>query len=187
LETLTDSWVSGKIVRIKHVDKQSGLEEETEFAPYFIGFSEQANGRRPISVTGRLRHTSEVKTIDITDIKEAEILDQTYTIPDNLKAFRRVSDDGPAPSYDLIPLKLRLRERSVLNVFRYLYYKNLETEEPDENGDIICRVEVENSIELFLRLIQCGTSVEVLEPLSYRRQIRKQVKQIVEMYDRDVY
>jgi predicted DNA-binding transcriptional regulator YafY len=107
--------------------------------------------------------------------------------PDNLKAFRRVSDDGPAPSYDLIPLKLRLRERSVLNVFRYLYYKNLETEEPDENGDIICRVEVENSIELFLRLLQCGTSVEVLEPLSYRRQIRKQVKQIVEMYDRDVY
>jgi len=183
LETLTDSWVSGKIVRIKHVDKQSGLEEETEFAPYFIGFSEQANGRRPISVTGRLRHTAEVKTIDITDIKEAEILDQTYTIPDNLKAFRRVSDEVPGPSYDLIPLKLQMRERSVLNVFRYLYYKNLETEEPDEDGNILCRVEVENSIELFLRLIQCGTSVEVIEPHSYRRQIRNQVKQIVEMYD----
>jgi predicted DNA-binding transcriptional regulator YafY len=136
-------------------------------------------------VTGRLRHTSEIQTIDINDIKDAEILDQTYTIPDNLKAFRRVSDEGPVESRDLIPLKLRMRERSVMNVFRYLYYKNLHTEEPDERGNIICRIEVENSIELFLRLVQCGTAVEVLEPDSYRRQIRDQVNKIAEMYNRE--
>ena len=186
LETLTDSWVSGKIVRIRHIDKQSAMEEETEFAPYFIGFSEQSNGRRPISVTGRLRHTAEIQTIDITDIKDAEILDQTYTIPDNLRAFRRVSDEGPVESRDLVPLKLQMRERSVMNVFRYLYYKNLHIDEPDENGNIICHIEVENSIELFLRLVQCGTSVEVLEPGSYRRQIRDQINQIAEMYNRDL-
>src|SRR6056297_3488007 len=44
LETLTDSWVSGKIVRIKHLDEASGYIKETDFAPYFIGFLEQSNG-----------------------------------------------------------------------------------------------------------------------------------------------
>ncbi|MFW6208557.1 MAG: WYL domain-containing protein, partial [Spirochaetota bacterium] len=80
----------------------------------------------------------------------------------------------------------RMRERSVMNVFRYLYYKNLQMEDPDENGNIICHIEVENSIELFLRLVQCGTAVEVLEPAAYRRQIRDQINRIAEMYNRDL-
>ncbi len=182
LETLTDSWVSGKIVRIRHEDEESGELRETDFAPYFIGFTEQSNGRRPISVTGRLRHTSEVQTIDIQRIKSAEILDETYTIPDNLKAFYRLDDHEPIDTRDLIDLTLRLRERSVLNVFRYLTYTDLVVGEPDAEGRINCRVKVENSIELFLRIVQCGTSVEVLEPLSYRKQLKEQIDKIAAIY-----
>jgi len=182
LETVTDSWVSGKIVRIRHQNAQTGRIEETEFAPYFIGFSEQANGRRPISVTGRLRHTAEVETIAIHDIKDAEILDQTYTIPDNLKAFQRLQDTQPIGSPDLLPLRLRISEKSVLNVFRYLYYQNLSVGEPDRKGDLFCSVEVENSIELFLRLIQCGDSVEVIGPPSYRRYFSAEIEKIAQMY-----
>jgi predicted DNA-binding transcriptional regulator YafY len=185
LETLTDSWVSGKIVRIEHEEEETGEARETDFAPYFIGFTEQANGRRPISVTGRLRHTSEVQTIDIQKIRRAEILDETYTIPDNLKAFYRLDDPTHITTKDLIPLKLRLKERSVLNVFRYLTYTDLQLDEPEEDGSIICRVKVENSIELFLRIIQCGTSVEVLEPESYRKQLMEQVDKIAAMYHPD--
>lgn len=185
LETLTDSWVSGKIVRIEHELEESGEIEETDFAPYFIGFTEQANGRRPISVTGRLRHTSEVQTIDIQRIKKAEILDETYTIPDNLKAFYRLEESSHIDTKDLIPLKLRLKERSVLNVFRYLTYTDLELGEPEEDGSLICSVRVENSIDLFLRIVQCGTSVEVLEPKSYRKQIRNEINKIAELYNRE--
>jgi predicted DNA-binding transcriptional regulator YafY len=181
LETLTDSWVSGKIVRIRHVEEESGEEYETEFAPYFIGFMEQSNGRRPISVTGRLRHTSEVETIDIRNIREAWILDETYTIPDNLRAFRRLDGSGPVVSEDLVPLKLRLKEKSVLNVLSYLYYTGLEVEEL-EDGEYLCRVQAENSIELFLRLVQCGTSVEVLEPQWYRRMMRDKLSQMAALY-----
>lgn len=182
LETLTDSWVSGKMVRIRHVDQSSGKLRETEFAPYFIGFSEQQNGRRPISVTGRLRHTAEIQTIEITNVKDAEILDQTYTIPDNLKAFNPDGVGEKIESQDLIPLKIKISERSVLNVLRYLFHRNLEVGEPDRDGKIVCKVEVENSIELFLRLVQCGDSVEVLEPSSYRQQFVKQIEQISNIY-----
>ncbi len=185
LETLTDSWVSGKIVRIEHEEEEMGEVRETDFAPYFIGFTEQANGRRPISVTGRLRHTSEVQTIDIQKIRRAEILDETYTIPDNLKAFYRLDDHTQISTKDLIPLKLRLKERSVLNVFRYLTYTDLQLGESEEDGSLICNVKVENSIELFLRIIQCGTSVEVLEPESYRSRLKEQVDKIAAMYHPD--
>jgi len=183
LETLTDSWVSGKIVRIRHIDEETGKEYETEFAPYFIGFTEQANGRRPISVTGRLRHTSEMETIDIRNIQEAWILDETYTIPDNLRAFRRFDGTVPMASEDLVPLKLRLSEKSVLNVLSYLYYTDLEMEEEEERGEFICHVWVENSIELFLRLVQCGTAVEVLEPDWYRKMMREKLNQLAKIYN----
>ena len=108
LDTLIDAWVSGKIVRIVHSskipkattaqDEGKGdqakedtflpVDEETELAPYFIGYVENEQGRNPITVTGRLRHTAEIMTIDISAIKEVTILNETYTIPDNLKAFR---------------------------------------------------------------------------------------------------
>lgn len=185
LETITDSWVSGKIVRIRHINTLTGRLEETEFAPYFIGFSERTNGRRPISVTGRLRHTAAIETIEIHNIKEAEILDQTYTIPDNLKAFQRMQESPPIESGDLLRLTLRIREQSVLNVLRYLYYQNLEIGEPDREGNRVCRVDVENSIELFLRLVQCSDSVEVLGPDSYRRHFRREINRIAKLYESD--
>jgi hypothetical protein len=84
-------------------------------------------------------------------------------------------------SEDLVPLKLRLTEKSVLNVLSYLYYRDLQVEER-ERGEYICRVWVENSIELFLRLVQCGTSVEVLEPEWYRRMVGQKLEELAAMY-----
>ena len=133
-------------------------------------------------MTGRLRHTTEIKTIDIQRIRKAEILDETYTIPDNLKAFFSRENGAKLDTRDMIPLTLRIRERSVLNVFRYLTYTDLEIGEQEADGSLICTVKVENSIELFLRIVQCGTSVEVLEPGSYRAYIQEQVNKIAELY-----
>ena len=119
LEVLIDAWVSGRIVRIIHTN--GNTDEETELAPYFIGFVENEKGRNPVTVTGRLRHTTEIITLDITKIKSVAILNETYTIPDNLKAFRRM--ETPAnPEYviDTIPLVLLVKQKSALNSFTTL-------------------------------------------------------------------
>lgn len=180
LEVLIDSWVSGKIVRIQH--KQQGEEIETEFAPYFIGFREEDNGRNPISVTGRLRHTATITTIDIATITRAVILDETYTIPDNLKPFHRPQEEDRYDSIDLIPLVMRVRERSALNSFKQINHSTPRFE-TGEDGETICRMEAENSIELILRIIQCGDSVEILEPKSFRKKFRAQLEKILGMYE----
>jgi predicted DNA-binding transcriptional regulator YafY len=179
-EVLIDAWVSGKIVRIWH--KHNGEEEEeTEFAPYFIGFRENAEGRTPISVTGRLRHTAEIETLDIENITRVKILDEIYTIPDNLKPFRKPVTGERYGGIDMIPLKLKLKERSALNSFNLVYREHITIYE-NEKKELICELQAENSIELLLRLVQCGDSVEVLEPENYRQKFIRELKKILTVY-----
>jgi len=181
LEILTDSWVSGKMVRLQHRKHREDEILETEFAPYFIGFREDDSGRRPISVTGRLRHTSEIKTIDIYDIIEAEILDEVYTIPDNLKPFRKPETGERYSGIDLIPLKLKLTERSALNSLSIVYRERCELY-TNTQGELICEMLAENSIELMLRIVQSGDAIEILEPLSYRKKFIKELEKILLIY-----
>ncbi len=180
LESIIDSWVSGRLLRIKHYD-HTNQPQETEFAPYFIGYRESSTGRRPISVTGRLRHTSEIVTIDILNIKETEILDETYTIPDNLRPFRKPDTGERYKSIDMIPLKLKLSERSAINSFSSIFYDKIETY-TDKDGALICEINAENSIELILRIAQCGDSVEILEPEFYREQFVTYLQKILAIY-----
>jgi len=176
LEVLIDGWVSGRIVKITQKD-----ESETELAPYFIGFTEDdENKRNPISVTGRLRHTQEIVTINIGQITSATILNETYTIPDNLKPFRIPETGGEYPSGDMIPMKLKINESSALNVFRTLEHSGEKIEKA--NGKQIMSVNVENSIMLLLKLVQCGPSVEILEPVSYRKKFCKFLSDILSVY-----
>jgi len=185
LEVLIDAWVSGRIVRITHLNKSADgpqIEEETELAPYFIGFVENENGRNPVTVTGRLRHTTEIITLDISLIRSVTILNETYTIPDNLKAFRRMENPA-APEYvvDTIPLVLLVRQKSALNSFDTLSHGNIETQKQDD-GTLICRFEAENSIELILRIIQCGDAVEILEPAGFRSKFTEYLESILRIY-----
>ena len=160
LEVLIDCWVSGKIARI--TTSLPG-NEEIEIAPYFIGFKEDASGRRPITVTGRLRHTKDIITLDISSIIEALMLDETYTIPDNLKPFSH----REAENYDAIDTTLVHGKPELTRM---------------DDGSYICRFDAENSIELLLRIIQCGKSVKVLEPESYRKKLVDMLSGILSMY-----
>ena len=181
LEVLIDSWVSGRIVRV--IQSLKGFDPiETEVAPYFIGFREEdSGGRHPISVTGRLRHTKEIITIDISTITSATILNETYTIPDNLKPFKFQETEERHESLDMIPLSLKLKERSAMNAFRSVvhgtpvYTKNID-------GSLVCNMDVENSIELYLRIIQCGDSVEILSPENFKKKFCKMLTKILALY-----
>ena len=182
LEVLIDSWVSGRIVRV--VQSLKGFDPiETELAPYFIGFREEdSGGRKPISVTGRLRHTTEIVTIDISTITNPTILNETYTIPDKLKPFQFPAEQGRYDSIDMIPLSLKMKERSALNAFRTVVH-GPPVFEKGEDGSTICNMDVENSIELYLRIIQCGDSVEILAPESFKRRFTKMLTKILKVYE----
>jgi predicted DNA-binding transcriptional regulator YafY len=178
LDVLIDSWVSGRIVKIEQIVDEKKV--VTEVAPYFIGFREEATGRNPISVTGRLRHTQEMVTIDISSITKATILDQTYTIPDNLKPFRVPQDPNGYAPIDVIPLKLKVKEISAMNAFNYL--KHSDPIITEENGYFIYSMDIENSIELILRILQCGPSVEILEPESFRTKFCNSLQEVMDLY-----
>lgn len=181
MEVLIDSWVSGKIVKVQYKGNDFEEPEENEFAPYFIGFVESHDGRNPISVTGRLRHTTNIITLEIAKIISAEILDQTYTIPDNLKAFKKKEALDDIDSSDMIPLTLSMKEKSAFNAFTTLYMEQPKIEK-QEDGSFICKMSVENSIELILRLVQCGSSVKILEPESFKKRFCNYLENIQTVY-----
>ena len=180
LEVLIDAWVTGRMVRLT----TTGKDEEIELAPYFIGFREdEEEARRPITVTGRLRHTKDVVTLDISTIEEAVLLDETYTIPDNLKPFRMTKDEeGGYDAIDMIPLVLRLKEKSALNAFSGIVHTPFSFSH-DEDGCLVCSFKAENSIELMMRLFQCGTALAVLSPEGYRRKYLTYMKDILSQYE----
>ncbi len=180
MEAMIDGWVSGKIVKVRH-QTAAGI-EETEFAPYFIGFMESEDGRNPISVTGRLRHTTNIETLEIADILSAEILNETYTIPDNLKAFKKKSESEEMASPDMVPLVLHLKEKSAINAFVTLAHSVPELT-PQKDGSYICRMKVENSIELLLRIIQCGASAKIIEPLSFKNKFCGYLRKVLGQYE----
>lgn len=178
MEVLIDCWVSGRIARISTPLQER---EELEIAPYFIGFKDDGEGRKPMTVTGRLRHTKDIITIDIADITEARMLDETYTIPDNLKPFSKHEKNDDVDVIDMIPLTLELQEKSALNSFNTLVHGKPTFERTDK-GSLICSMDIENSIELMLRIIQCGTSVVVLKPESYKKKLITTLDNILRQY-----
>ena len=178
MEVLIDCWVSGRIARISTTIPDN---DEIEIAPYFIGFKEENDGRKPMTVTGRLRHTKDIITIDIANITEAVMLDETYTIPDNLKPFRKHEKEDAYDAIDMIPLTLELSEKSAINSFSSLIHKKPIFERSDK-GTLICQIEVENSIELLLRIIQGGTSITVLGPESYKKKLASYLDNILKKY-----
>ena len=109
------------------------------------------------------------------------MLNETYTIPDNLKPFNKREKEDSYDAIDMIPLVLKVKEKSALNSFSTLIHDKPEMKE-NENGDLICSIKVENSIELFLRLVQCGTSIEILSPESFRNKFVSEIKKIIEIY-----
>ncbi len=175
LEVLIDCWISGRIARI------TSAGEEIEIAPYFIGFKDEKEGRKPITVTGRLRHTQDVVTIDIAGITDAMMLDETYTIPDNLKPFKKGEEHVSYDAIDMIPLTLRLKEKSALNSFSTIIHGTPELSK-NEKGELIATFEAENSIELMLRIIQSGTSVEIMAPESYKQKLVNYLESILDIY-----
>ena len=180
-EVLIDAWVTGRIVRLSTtVDG----EEEIELAPYFIGFREEENqDRKPITVTGRLRHTREIITLDITKITKAVLLDETYTIPDNLKPFRMTRENEASyDAVDMIPLKLGLKEKSAMNSFSDIIHTDIEFHS-EADGSLSCTFKAENSIELMMHLFQCGSAVRIIEPESYRQKYISYMKSILKLYE----
>ncbi|MCR5731708.1 MAG: WYL domain-containing protein [Sphaerochaetaceae bacterium] len=177
-EVLVDAWISGRIVRVNSSEEGK---EEIEISPYFIGFREGEAGRRPITVTGRLRHTKEIITIDITKINSAIILDETYTIPDNLKPFNMAKNEKSYDAIDMVPLKLKLKEKSAFNSFNEVVHGTPEFIK-QEDGTLIVSFEAENSIDLMMHLFQCGRAAEIISPASYKNKYLSYLKDVLEIY-----
>lgn len=178
IEVLIDCWVSGRIAKITTTNPE---QKEIEIAPYFIGFTDDSSGRKPMTVTGRLRHTKNILTLNITSIIAVQMLNETYTIPDNLKPFSLDQNNKNYDAIDMVHLVLKVKERSALNSFSTLVHDNVTFKETP-SGELLCTLDIENSIEMYLRIVQCGTSIEIIAPENVRKRYKERLTNILAIY-----
>lgn len=178
IEVLIDCWVSGRIAKITTTNPE---QKEIEIAPYFIGFTDDSSGRKPMTVTGRLRHTKNILTLNITSIIAVQMLNETYTIPDNLKPFSLDQNNKNYDAIDMVHLVLKVKERSALNSFSTLVHDNVTSKETP-SGELLCTLDIENSIEMYLRIVQCGTSIEIIAPENVRKRYKERLTNILAIY-----
>ncbi len=178
IEVLIDCWVSGRIAKITTTNPE---QKEIEIAPYFIGFTDDSSGRKPMTVTGRLRHTKNILTLNITSIVAVQMLNETYTIPDNLKPFSLDQNNRSYDAIDMVHLVLKVKERSALNSFSTLIHDNVTFKETP-SGELLCTLDIENSIEMYLRIVQCGTSIEIIAPENVRKRYKERLASILAIY-----
>lgn len=76
LEVVTDGIGRQHILRLRYLDGRSGNVLETKFHPYALSFQPSE-----ISVSGWSARHHAMRTIDLTAIREAELLGETFTIP----------------------------------------------------------------------------------------------------------
>ena len=94
-------------------------------------------------------------------------------------------DETDYDAIDMIPLVLSVREKSAMNSFSSLVHTPFSFTH-EEDGRLMCTFKAENSIELMMRLFQCGRSVTIVQPESYRRKYLTYMRDILDSYADEV-
>ncbi|MDD4083800.1 MAG: hypothetical protein PHD05_10500, partial [Sphaerochaetaceae bacterium] len=81
----------------------------------------------------------------------------------------------------MVPLVLEMEEKSALNSFSTLVH-NPAIMEKQKDGKYICRIKVENSIELILRIVQGGNAIKILEPENFKKKFCNFLSKILDKY-----
>ena len=75
---------------------------------------------------------------------------------------------------------LNVKESSALNVFHSLEHGKETITKTDRGMEV--KLNVENSIDLLMKLFQCGASVEIVEPAWFRKKYTNYLKDILAVY-----
>jgi len=150
------------------------------YSPLFIdgreGTATGINGTVPGPLV-RLREGDDV-TLNVTnalmDTEHSSIHWHGILVPFPMDGVPGVNFAGIAPG-ETYHYRYRVAQAGT-----YWYHSHSFLQE--QSGTYICRMSAENSIELLLRIVQCGSAVEVLEPQDYREYVISYLGEILSKY-----
>jgi len=180
LEALTEAWASGHKLRVTHHSEHGGESRSYIFSPYFI--EPYAIGQST-HVIGWREPPDELRTFKIERIERAELLPETYTIPEDFDPGVLLQDAWGIWFTNEPPVEvvLRFQPRAAGRVQESRWHRSQQIE-PQEDGTLIWRARIAAPQEMLNWIQGWGAGVEVLEPAWLRERVVEDVRRMAEMY-----
>jgi CRISPR-associated endonuclease/helicase Cas3 len=180
LETLTQAWSQGRMVRLWHKHEPSGRVHEYDFAPYFI---EPYAVGQTTHVIGWRKPPEAVRTFKMERIQRIELTAQSYTIPEDFDPRALLADAWGIWYTEAEPVQvvLRFHPRVVHRVQETRWHRQERTEEQTD-GSLIWRARVAEPQEMLPWIRGWGADVEVLEPEKLRASLLNETRRLADLY-----
>ena len=180
LETLTKAWASGRKVRVSH-QMGDGRVFDYTFAPYFI---EPYAVGQTAHVLGLREPPGKVRTFKIERLRSAEILREEYELPDTFDPAELLRHAWGIWYTEAEPQEvvLRFHPRVTQRVQESTWQRGEETE-LQSDGYLLWRAEVAEPKEMLPWIRGWGSDCEVLEPLSLKRELKREVRKLMHLYE----
>ncbi|MGC9349821.1 MAG: CRISPR-associated helicase Cas3' [Anaerolineae bacterium] len=182
LEALTDAWSRGRKVALKH-QMDDGRVFDYTFAPYYI---EPYPLGRTSHVIGLREPPGAVRTFKIERIRTVEVLNESYTLPEDFNPTEHLADAWSIWTSEREPVEvvLRFHPRVVHRVQETRWHRNEQTV-PQPDGSLIWRAPIAEPREMLPWIRGWGADVEVLAPEQVRKQVTRGIGEQVKVYSLD--
>ena len=175
---VVDGFVRRRCVEVTYRDAE-GRETRRVLSPYFL---EPRAESRTLYIFAHDELSGEVRPFRIDRVRDARLLAQTFTVPDDFDIDAVVSGSWgiwQAPGQD--DVVLRFDHAVAERVREALWHRGGEIRDRDD-GDIEVRIRVTSEVEMRSWVLGWGGAVEVLEPPSLREHVAAMLRRGAERY-----
>ncbi|HIJ89209.1 MAG TPA: transcriptional regulator [Desulfuromonadales bacterium] len=163
-------------IRLKYAKKGKNEVDDYEVDPYTLVFHKGG-----IYLLGNTINRSGMRLFALERIRGVEVTRQRFEIPDSYQpethfssAFGLVSD---------APMKVRVRfSAEIAHAVKDRIWMPGQKIRTDSGGRVVVEFEAAGLMELISWVLSYGIHAEVLEPPELRKEVRRQVKEMREMY-----
>jgi predicted DNA-binding transcriptional regulator YafY len=179
METLTLAWATGRKVTMWHQAAGSENVHDYVFCPYFI---EPSGVGYATYAIGYASFFDDVRTFKVERIRKAELLKQTFEIPEDFDATELLAGSwGIMYGEEEVEVKLRFSAGVTRRVKESVWHQSQQIEDlPD--GGCMFTVRVANPLEITPWIRGWGADCEVLEPRALREEVAEEMRRVAEAY-----
>ena len=179
-EKVSIAWATQKRIKIIYRSLHSQKSKEWYINPYFV---EMTGVGYSIYLIGYAESGERIGiyTFKLNRIEEAEILDQDFEIPHELKVDELLRSAWGVIYGEEIPVKLKFSPAVTRRVKESVWHPSQQIEDLPDGGCIL-KMNVSSTLEMTPWIRGWGPDVEVLDPSGLREQFRKWAQELSKMY-----
>ena len=177
LEAITRAWADRRTVLL-HYRSASGATTERVVRPYFL----EASRSEPASyIIGYDELRGAIRTFKIERVVQAELLNDTYVIPDDFDPYKYLAASWSVMTEDEVEVWLRFSPTVAGRVRESVWHRSQRISDTADGGCDL-RMVIGGTREIRAWILGWAADVEVLAPAELREEIAEQARRVALLY-----